>query len=349
MLRSMYAGISGMKANQTKLDVIGNNIANVGTTAYKGSRVTFQDMLSQTMSKASAAGVNKGGINPKQVGLGVQLGSIDTVTSQGTLQSTSRNLDVAVDGDGYLIVGKGALPEANDETEAVVVNMDENVGDLHTITETNGMQLFYTRDGALALDEEGNLLTSSGYRVLGYTVSSDNSLGDSITYDAGGEAVVNYVDPDDEGFMAGSNLVPLKIPDSVVIDNNGNTSRITSFSIENDGVIKAVLENDTVTAIGQIALASFNNPGGLEKVGGNLYVDTENSGDAIVRSGIGADEEFDNSQAYGDIIQGALEMSNVDLAEQFTDMIVSTRAFQAAGKMITTGDEILQDIINLKR
>ncbi len=107
MLRSLYAGISGMKANQVKLDVIGNNIANVGTTAFKSSRVRFQDMVSQSMSQALAPGTNQGGVNPKQVGLGVQVAGIDTMVGQGMMQPTSRNLDVAMDGEGYLMVAKG--------------------------------------------------------------------------------------------------------------------------------------------------------------------------------------------------------------------------------------------------
>lgn len=347
MLRSMYAGISGMKVNQTKLDVTGNNIANVGTTAFKGSRVRFQDMLSQTISDATAPGRTQGGVNSKQVGIGVQVAGIDTLVTQGTLQPTSRNLDVAIDGEGYLIVGKGPFPEDND-TAVIIGGEDTDFEEQHKILESNGMNISYTRDGALVRDSKGNLLTSDGYRVLGYFISSDNS-GPSIDYgavDEKGQPTVNFVDPNDEGFMTGETLVPLRIPDTVLKD--GETLRVTSFSIEKDGVIKAVLEDGSVTALGQIAMASFTNPAGLEKVGNNLYKNTANSGDAIVRSGVGA-EDFDNSNAYGDIVSGCLEMSNVDLAEQFTDMIVSTRAFQAASKTISTADEILQDIINLKR
>ena len=103
MLRSLYSGISGMKVNQTKLDVIGNNIANVGTTAYKAQRARFSTTLSQTVSSASAPSNNRGGINASQVGLGVQLASIDSVMTGGNLQSTGRNLDVAIDKTGYFI------------------------------------------------------------------------------------------------------------------------------------------------------------------------------------------------------------------------------------------------------
>lgn len=98
MLRSMYSGISGMKVNQTRLDVIGNNISNVNTTGFKSSRARFKDMLNQNVSNAMAPSQNQGGTNASQVGLGVQLASIDAVMTQGNLQSTGRALDLAIDG-----------------------------------------------------------------------------------------------------------------------------------------------------------------------------------------------------------------------------------------------------------
>src|SRR4051812_39824930 len=106
----MYSGISGMKNFQTKLDVIGNNIANVNTYGFKKGRVTFQDMVNQSISGASAPVVTnpqKGGVNPKQVGLGSQLSTIDTIDTQGSLQTTARTLDLAISGDGYFEVAKG--------------------------------------------------------------------------------------------------------------------------------------------------------------------------------------------------------------------------------------------------
>lgn len=478
MLRSMYSGISGMKVNQTKLDVTGNNIANVGTTGFKSSRVRFQDMLSQNVSEALGPGRNTGGVNARQVGLGVQVAGIDTLVTQGMMQPTSRPLDVAVDGEGYFVVAKGAQPETN--AGGIIVDPAE-----HNMSGGN-MEVSYTRDGAFTLDYAGNLLTSDGYRVMGYALqekSGSNSATLSIDYDANG--YVNFVDSDSkDGLVNTGRLVPLRIPDSVhvkpdniataidmnytgsgdknlfdtdtttagiqgypkikttgaykgtddisiqikyadtdntatgkdwmvfingkntyiVSGNNVNSAalasdpaklsvdesnrmiallngseistgpvddtnisgsedkynwsfnltaekdkKVRSFSFEKDGVIKAVLDDGSVSALGQIAMSSFKNPEGLKKLGKNLYQNTANSGQPIVRSGIGTDSANDNSDGYGEYLQGMLEMSNVDLAEQFTDMIVTTRAFQAAGKMISTGDEILQDIINLKR
>lgn len=146
MMRSMYAGVSGLKAHQTKMDVIGNNISNVNTTGYKGSRVTFKEMLNQTMEGASAPQDGRGGTNPQQIGLGVSLGSIDNNMETGNLQSTGRMTDVALQGDGFFIVN-------------------------------DGTKNLYTRAGNLSFDEEGYLTNSSnGTRVQGWTAAEDGTI-----------------------------------------------------------------------------------------------------------------------------------------------------------------------------
>ena len=181
MMRSMYAGVSGLKTHQTRMDVIGNNIANVNTTGFKASRVTFKEMLSQTLSGAKAPQDNRGGMNPQQVGLGVSLGSIDTNHVQGNLQSTGLGTDLAIQGNGYFIVN-------------------------------NGTQNFYTRAGALTLDENGNLVNASnGYIMQGWLATNGiintNSpltgiripIGDTMAPQASTEAVfagnLNSADP----------------------------------------------------------------------------------------------------------------------------------------------------------
>jgi flagellar hook protein FlgE len=136
MLRSLFSGVTGMKSNQVKMDVIGNNIANVNTTGFKAGRVTFKDMLSQTIQTANAPSQGRGGMNPKQVGLGVAVAGIDTNMSQGGLQPTSRATDMAIEGNGFYIVSDG------NETR-------------------------YTRDGAFTLDKQGNLITADGYHIMG--------------------------------------------------------------------------------------------------------------------------------------------------------------------------------------
>ena len=451
MLKSLYSGISGMKVNQTKLDVIGNNISNVGTTAFKSSTARFSDMLSQNISDAMAPSIKQGGTNAKQVGLGVQLASIANIMTQGSMQPTNRALDVAIDGTGYFMVSKG--PTVFDDS----LKVNHKVGTHNFVAQgvESASEIFYTRDGAFTLDEEGNLLTANGYRILGYSLTNDDNS-KTPTAISPGEVTINSLkfnfgpgsQLNDYGFVIGTSdagtvtsaevdnntktitingdfttenalttaqievavnkalskagisqsvkvssdnanlnntngssgritggtpaesiddngnvyfvdatldlkaydgeLKTLRIPEKVKMPGSDEELRVKSFTIDINGIINGVLEDGRVAALGQIALASFRNAEGLTKNGGNMYSASVNSGEAVIKSGVGTIED-DNSSGYGSTNQGMLEMSNVDLAEQFTDMIVASRAFQASGKMITTGDEILQDIINLKR
>lgn len=353
MLNSMYSGISGLGANQKKLDVIGNNVANSGTTSFKSSSVTFQDSMYQSYKGASGPGLNLGGVNPSRVGMGVSIQSIVTNMAQGSLQPTGRPYDVAVDGTGYFIVAKG--PEDG------TIDVDKSQG-----MSSKTLENFFTRDGSFKVDTKGNLINSNGYRVMGYAIKDDDtdatninkeySLKDREVYYVNGESAKLNADQ--------AHLVALKIPETVkkkVVDPKDSTKtidteiRIQGFSIENDGLIKAVLADGSTTVLGQVAMASFTNNEGLEQKGNNLYSPSANSGNALVR--VGKYEKgtalpngrIDNGKAYGQILNGFLEMSNVDLSAQFTDMIVATRSFQACGKIITTADEILQELVNLKR
>lgn len=274
MLRSMYSGISGMKNFQTKLDVIGNNIANVNTFGFKKGRVTFKDMISQTVAGASEPGGGRGGVNPKQVGLGSQIAAIDTIQTQGNLQTTGRILDLSISGEGYFVVGEST-------------------------TGSNIRNFSYTRAGNFYLDSNGDLVTGDGLYVVGGTPSTTNP-GTKIN-------------------------IPTDAKDITI----GSDGKVTYL----DG---SILRN-----AGQIALAKFPNSSGLQKSGANLFQATTNSGVA--------DYDFANVDGKGSIESGTLEMSNVDLSEEFTEMIVAQRGFQANTRIITTSDEILQELVNLKR
>ena len=334
MLRSMYSGISGLKAQQTRLDIVGNNIANANTTAFKSQSIRFQDMLSQNMSSATGPSANLGGTNPRQVGLGVQVAGIFTKFTTGNMQTTGRNLDMAIDGPGFFIVGKGKF---SDTTTISTSGDDEGA--------INGgtMEVSFTKDGSFNLDEDGSLITSDGLRIMGYAIDSAAITKDATT----GKIKVGFKNADEDPKADATKLVPLAIPDE--IEKGSEKVRVQSFTIDKDGLIVASLVDGTSAALGQIAMASFKNEGGLEKMGKNLYRNSANSGEAIIRSGRGTDADKDNSKGYGDMLNGMIEMSNVDLAEEFTEMIVANRAFPACGKMITTGDEILQELVNLKR
>lgn len=289
MLRSMYAGISGMKNFQTKLDVIGNNIANVNTAGFKKGRVTFQDMMSQTTRGAQGPTASRGGVNPAQVGLGSQLGSIDNIHTQGFRQTTNNPLDFAIEGDGMFVLATGI-------TGTINFNDDGS-------TDDNNVSISYTRAGNFYLDEEGYIVNPQGYYLIGYT-GQDGNLTDT------------------QG--------------RIFIPNNAQ-----SFSVQSNGIVNYVNENGETQIAGQILLAKFSNPAGLEKAGSNLFLDSPNAGN----NGVAVPE----SAGVGSVISGALEMSNVDLAEEFTEMITAQRGFQANTRIITTSDEILQELVNLKR
>ncbi|WP_026771358.1 MULTISPECIES: flagellar basal body rod protein FlgG [Sediminibacillus] len=293
MLRSMYAGISGMNGFQTKLDVIGNNIANVNTSGYKKGRVTFQDMMSQSLSGAEGPvmqGGNaiRGGVNPSQVGLGSQVGSIDNIHTVGNRQTTNRALDLALEGDGMFVLGEDA-------------NADGNFT-------FGGNEMTFTRAGNFYLDDDGYIVNPDGKYLLGE--------------------------------VEGGGLGKIQIPEDA-----------ESFSIQGTGEVTYVDPDDGATTAGTIRLAKFSNPGGLQKLGANTYQLTANAG---VYTDDGNFDSIDDLVIPGQdggasVVSGALEMSNVDLAEEFTEMITAQRGFQANTRIITTSDEILQELVNLKR
>lgn len=282
MLNSLYSGITGMKGQQTKMDVIANNIANVNTTGFKSQRVRFQDMISQT--NANAQGPNnagRGGVNAQQVGLGSQVASTDLMMQGGSLQFTGRALDFGIQ---------------NGDNSFFIVSEDDGASGLNQ----------YTRDGGFYTDTNGNLTTSNGYRLMGY-----------------------------EGEAVDGNLVALSIPQQ----NGGLT--LQNYNIDNTGTILGTYSDGSTAIIGRIAMANFANPDGLQKSGENLYSASANSG--IPQEGAPSEDGF------GLVRSGFTEMSNVDLATEFTEMIVTNRAYQANTRSITTSDEMLQELINLKR
>ena len=463
MMRSLYSGVSGLQNHQTRMDVIGNNVSNVNTTGFKRGRVNFQDMISQQLSGAARPTEELGGVNPKEVGLGMTIATIEQVFTQGNLQSTGVSTDIAIQGNGFFIM-------------------------------KNGEESFYTRNGAFGLDRDGTLVNpANGMRVQGWMArelngemvvstaatptdlvipvgskdpakattnvnfacnlnkntpeilegasASDIAKGTWSTeqkiYDSFGnehllnvsfrrvvgnpnqwEATVN-IDPDNAEFT--QTRVGLGTTDGVQntfivnfdnfgrlasvtdtsgnvtnpegeivlqtsftvpganADENGNPYRQTmnislgtigdmkntitqsasksttkaysqdgytlgyldNFKIDSTGTITGVYSNGTNRVIGQLALATFANDRGLEKAGDNTYVESNNSGMASIgESGVAG---------KGSLLAGALEMSNVDLSEQMTDMIVTQRGFQSNAKTIQTADTLLETVLSLKR
>lgn len=347
MLRSMYSAVSGLRVHQTMLDVVGNNISNVNTFGFKTGRAVFEDNLSQIIRGSSApvpatgGGPGIGGINPAQVGLGARLGAITNIFSQGGLQVTNQTTDVAIQGDGFFVVQKAG---AN----------------------------FYTRNGAFNFDTDGNLVTSNGSYVLGYqydpgaAVPAGASKADTayalsqnvmVAVNAAGQPTynANTVSPAPAPPAPATlpNATPIKLPTALSGDdagaigwnaylaNGGNPLAMESFQINPDGKLVGSFSDGTKRVFGQIALTTFNNPPGLEKVGGSMYRQTNNSG--VPDTGVPA------KGGRGTVESGTLEMSNVDLAQEFTNLIVAQRGFQANSKVVSTSDEVLSDLIQMKR
>ena len=284
MLRSLFAGISGLRVNQTMLDVTGNNIANANTTGFKSSSTVFSDTLSQMLTGASAANVNRGGTNPIQVGLGVQLAATNANFTQGSTQTTGRPTDLMIQGDGLFVTKQG-----NEQ--------------------------LYTRAGAFTFDNTGTLVTPSGNRVQGYAL------------DAAGLPTGGLIDVTLD-FSALTPAVPVGV-------------NLTSYNIGSDGKLRGIFDDGVQRDMAQIAIADFNNPMGLEKVGETSFRQSANSGAAQL--GVAGQGRL------GTLVGGALEMSNVDLSAEFTNLILAQRGFQASSRVITTSDQVLEDLVNIKR
>jgi flagellar hook protein FlgE len=406
MLRSLFSGISGLRAHQQMMDVTGNNIANVNTTGYKSSQAVFQDTLSQMVNAAGAPQNAAGGTNPAQVGLGVRLASITNNFGQGAAETTGKSSDMMIQGDGFFVVKSGG-------------------------------ESLYTRAGSFSFDANGSLTTPNGQIVQGWSadsagtvntagapgniklpigislaptetknitftgnLSNEAVVGDSkdipvAVYDKNGastttdfkfsktdpttwtvalpdgtSAAISFQngkavgDPDpatgqDTGMKTLSGTNPDGTPYNFTIDvhdltqYSGNTEArvsnsdgsgagvLSSYTVSNTGQIVGVFSNGLKQTLGQLALANFNNVNGLEKIGDSMFRSTVNSGLAQVGAA--------GSQGLGLITSGALEMSNVDLAQEFTNLVIAQRGFQANSRVITTSDEILQELVNLKR
>lgn len=407
MLRSLFSGITGLRQHQNLMDVVANNISNVNTTGFKSSSAVFEDTLSQTVKNAAAPTSTSGGLNPAQVGLGVQLAAISTNFGQGSAQNTGKSTDLMIQGDGFFIVKSGG--------------------------DTN-----YTRSGAFTFDSTGTLVTPEGAVVQGWvaaagstTVSTDApvtdivvpagtlvaptmtslvNLGGNITagttaamtvgatvYDGIGVAhslsivvtpvdgssppqytvdVSDTTDPDNpvdgnqgtvtftatgEYDIDNSTDADITLDDgtAITIDLSGLTQyggpkslsvlrtdgaaagSLQQFQIGADGSVLGIFSNGQKLTMAKLALANFNNPPGLEKIGSTSFRSTTNSGLAQVGEA--------GSGGRGQLLGGALEMSNVDLAQEFSNLIIAQRGFQANSRVITTSDQMLQDLVDIKR
>lgn len=258
----LKASASGMRAQQLRIDAIANNLANVNTTGFKRSRVSFQDLLYETLQGTRLVNYqNAESVGPVQIGRGVRLAAIERVHTQGSLEPTSRPTDIAVEGEGFFMV---QMPSGD---------------------------VAYTRSGNFTISDTGALVTHEGFAVLGVN-----------------EAPI---------------LVPTNEAGQIAIGPSGQVS----LSVNSDSVV-----------VGELALARFVNPSGLEALGGNLYGRTEASGEPQI--GLPLDT------GYGRVLQGMLETSNVEIVQEMVDMITAQRAYEVNSKAIQTAEEMIQNAIN---
>jgi len=406
VLRSLYAGISGLRSHQTMMDVTGNNIANVNTTGFKSSATQFQDTLSQLVQAAGAPQDGQGGTNPAQVGLGVRVAGIATSFTQGAAQLTGKSTDLMISGDGFFVVQSGGeqmysrAGAFNFDATGKLVTPDGGVlqgwAATNGVVDTNGaigdIQLpvgtlmqpretgEITYKGNLAADApDGTKLADikiPTYDALGAMTEAVVTLTRVKTPAAAGPPPVPAVDewratspagsPVASGTLVFDGTGRLAAGSTLTVDGNPaditgltgyaadgvstvkaseqdgyESGTLSSFTLGPDGTLTGTFSNGLKQSIGRVSMATFANPTGLEKAGSSLYRTTANSGNPEVGTA--------GTGGRGTLTGGALEMSNVDLSQEFTNLIVAQRGFQSNSRVITTSDELLQELVNLKR
>lgn len=274
---------------QQRMDVIGNNIANVNTTGFKSARMDFADAFSQTYRGAVVGTGSSSNTDPIQVGTGVTSTAIKSQFTQGAITRTGPQTDLAISGDGFFMV-KDPVSSSS----------------------------FATRSGDFRLDQNYRLVTNGGFRVQGFSDSALSTEGD-ITIDGTGRP---------------STADPL--------------ATVSSYSIGRDGKVSVRLSDGSEFVRGQILMQRFSDPNALTKQGNNLYSSLLAAG-PLTSGTAPSGASSPGTNGLGVIESGALELSNVDLANEFSGMIVAQRAFQANARIITTSDEMLQELVNLKR
>ncbi len=418
MLQAMLAGVASIKAQQTRMNVIGNNLANVNTTAYKGSRVTFQDMLAQTLRGAARPTGTLGGTNPVQFGLGVLVAGTDVNTEQGSLNATNRPTDFAIQGNGYFVVSNGSgisysrdgafdldangdlVHRATGErmmgwtADPATGNIDTNqpIGPNSSLRIPIGARtaVQVTTDATIAGNLDSRAFNTAGTQSTSFTMRVFDTLGTehlvtlTLTEDStnanqwnwslsgsNGDTVAGsgslVFDPSTGNLQSGSPGImtvtppaasgipafPVNLDFSNVFQrasemqvqlssqNGFAPGSLSQFSVSTDGIITGLYTNGLTRPLGQVALAIFPNANGLERQGSNLWRATDNSGIPVVGA--------PRTGGRGYVNSGFLEQSNIDISNEFTDLIVTQRGFQANTKVVTTVDEMLQDLINMKR
>jgi flagellar basal-body rod protein FlgG len=260
MINSLQIAKTGMQAQQTQLDVIAHNLANVATAGFKRGTALFEDLIYQNLRQVGGNTAENAELpTGLQIGLGVRTVATARTYTQGNLQQTDNNLDVAINGSGFFRV---QLPDGS---------------------------IAYTRDGSFKLNNQGQIVTNQGYLLV----------------------------------------------DGIQVPANAR-----SLTIGKDGSVTVTVgTTNTVQTIGQITLANFINPAGLEPLGQNLFLATQASGEAT--------EGPPGSEGFGQTLQGYLESSNVNVVQELVNMIQTQRAYELNSKAVTTSDQMLQRLTQL--
>ena len=283
MLQALTSAVSGLDAFQQEIDVIGNDIANVDTVAYKSATTDLADSFSQTLANSDL-----GGDSSVQIGLGVVTAGIYNQFTQGAINPTGVDTDMAISGNGFFMVQDPL----------------------------SGTQ-YATRAGDFQLDSNGYLVTPGGMQVVGYTDPGKATIG---------PVQINAANMPAADASAGATM--------------------SSWSVDQSGNVDITLSDGTTYVTGQILMQNFSNPNGLVKEGNNLYGGIGVSGP--IGGAVDPTPAAPGTNGMGTIQSGALEQSNVDLSSEFASLIQTQRAFQANARIITTSDEMLQDLVDMK-
>ncbi|MGB0371220.1 MAG: flagellar hook-basal body complex protein [Opitutales bacterium] len=329
MIGSLVSGVSALKTYTRGLEVVSNNIANVNSIAYKGSRATYGDTFSKLLKDASPSSDSASNTPPQQIGNGVQLTSISTNFTQGPVSQTGVNTDLALQGGGYFQV----------------------------VDPTSGTT-YATRAGNFKFDDNFNLVTQDGFRVQGLTggsirLEASGTTADDLTYsiitaDTVAPATSGNISGDFSAFSVGTGAFTIDrtgVAGGVAdADVEANAPSLASISFGSTGEVTALLTNGATFEIGTIQLTDFVDQQALTKEGNGLY-----SGFEVAGQKNGGAAFSPGTNGTGSIRSGALESGNVDLTEEFSNLIVQQRSFQAGSRIVTTSDQVLQELVNLKR
>jgi flagellar hook protein FlgE len=325
LIGTLNSGVSAIGTFSQSIQVISDNIANVNTTGFKSSRTSYSDGFSNLLQQATpSVGTGAGANAAIQIGSGVQLSAITADNTQGTLTSTGSNSDLGITGNGFFRI------------RDVVNNVD-----------------YVSRAGDFRLDEQGYLVNDRRFRVQGASDGGASyvatSVGGTLTFtqtstlpSAIGDLRVNF----DIGIGSG------------LVNNTGGAftdeqvaaaaPKLKSFTVDPFGNIVVGLTNGDTLIRGQVLLQNFTNPGALTREGNNLYSGFTPAG-PVGGTNMTIANNSPGSNGLGRVQVGTLELSNVDLSRQFSDMIITQRSFQAGSRVITIADGLLEEVVNLKR